>query len=329
MDTIPEFSRAARRIPAIAVGTIAGGRTDITGTGDAAVDPAGLCWEIGSITKVFTGILLADLALRSEVSLDDPIGRFLPSTETLPPPEVQPKLEDLATHTAGLPRLPLGMVRQVKDEDDPYAALTPEEVYGYLGPKTARPRRPRRRYSNFGVGLLGHLLARAAGTSYAALLDERVLRPLGLEETRVSGCGDDRSPVPGFRRGKPTPPWTFGALEGAGALRSTVPDLLRFAAACLDPPTGPAGAALRLSMRIHLGKQGPRGAMGLGWMIRTPPGNRRRAAWHNGGTYGAASFLAIGLDAPVAVAAVGNVGPGLFASPLDRAGWALFDRIGR
>jgi D-alanyl-D-alanine-carboxypeptidase/D-alanyl-D-alanine-endopeptidase len=324
MDLSAHFRRASRSIPIIAAGTLRAGGIDVAAKGD--LDPETSCWEIGSITKVFTGVLLAEMSLRGHVALDDPIGAYLPGDLDLPPISRQPTLLDLATHTAGLPRLPLEMVRTVRRSADPYAELTYDDVLRHLGPRTTRPRRPRRRYSNFGMGLLGHLLATAAGQPYAEVLAERVLDPLGLCETRVGGCGDERPAVQGIRRKDPTPAWTFGALHGAGALRSTVPDLLRFAAACIDPPAGSVGEALRSSRRTHRGGSGPRGGTGLGWMIRTPPGRRPAATWHTGGTYGAASFLAVGIDRPIAVVAFGNRGPGLIG-PLDAPSWSLFDSL--
>ena len=178
------------------------------------------------------------------------------------------------------------------------------------------------------MGLLGHLLARAAGRPYEALVEERLLVPLGLTATGVGGCGPGTTPVPGFRKGKPTPPWTFGALAGAGALRSTAADLLAFAGACLDPPPGALGEALALARRpFHRGRL-PFAAVGLGWMLRTRDRRRRptEVCWHNGGTYGGSSFLAVDVPRRLAVVTLGNAGPGLLA-PLDGPSWALLDSL--
>ncbi len=330
MDPVPRhFARALRKVPGIVVGVLAGDRAEVTALGslEAEPDPASLCWEIGSITKVFTGLLLAEMSVRGEVGLDDPIGRHLPdpAAARLPALDLQPTLAHLATHTAGLPRLPLAIIRQGRGSADPYARLTEEQVFASLGPKTRRPRRPRSRYSNFGMGLLGHLLARAGGRPYGALVEERLLAPLGMRATAVGGCGENSAPVPGFRKGRPTPPWTFGALEGAGALRSTAADLLTFARACLDPPEGTLGETLDLARRpFHRGRL-PFAAVGLGWMLRTRDHRRRptETCWHDGGTYGASSFLAVDVLRRFAVVAVGNAGPRLIP-PLDGPSWALF-----
>lgn len=331
-DLPRQFAPVLRKVPGIVVGVLQDDRSEITALGSVAgeTDPASLCWEIGSITKVFTGVLLAEMSLRGEVRLDDPIGRYLPdaAASRLPVLERQPTLTHLATHTAGLPRVPWALLRKVKGSPDPYSRLTEDQILACLGPGTRRPRRPRSRYSNFGMGLLGHLLARAAGRSFQALVAERLLTPLGLTATRVGGCGPGTEPVPGFRKGKPTPPWTFGALEGAGALRSTAADLLGFAAACLDPPDGITGEALALARRpFHRGRL-PFAAVGLGWMLRTRDRHRQptEVCWHNGGTYGGSSFLAVDVPRRLAVVTLGNAGPGLLA-PLDGPSWALLDSL--
>lgn len=331
-DPAPLFARTLRRVPGIVVGSLHEDRPEVTALGSVAgePDPASLCWEIGSITKVFTGLLLAEMSLRGEVRLDAPIGGYLPdeAAARLPGPERQPTLADLATHTSGLPRLPWALIRSVRRSPDPYSHLTEEQILACLGPRTRRPRRPRFRYSNFGMGLLGHLLARAAQQPYPTLVEERLLRPLGMAATRAGACGPGSIPVPGFRRGKPTPPWTFGALQGAGALRSTAGDLLVFAAACLEPPPGVLGEALTLARRPHRQGRLPFAAAGLGWMLRTGDRHRRSAGvcWHNGGTYGGSSFLAIDPARRLAVVALGNSGPG-WLGPLDGPSWRLLDAL--
>ena len=332
MDIIrTHFTPALRKVPGIVVGVLEKDELDIVslGTVETAPDPGSLCWEIGSITKVFTGLLLADMSLRGEIGLDDPIGRHLPDPVARRLPALQPTLTDLATHTSGLPRLPMSICRMAKKSDNPYSRLTEDDVFDYLGAKTKRPRRRKSRYSNYGMGLLGHLLARTGGQPYAALLEERILAPLGMSATQIGSCGEGTATVQGFRKGQPTPPWTFGALEGAGGLRSTVDDLTAFARACIDPPGGTVGEALQLANQPFHRTRTPAGNKGLGWMLRTRDRKKRttETTWHNGGTYGAASFLAVDPPRSTAIVAFGNTGPGLFA-PLDGPSWAVFDSLG-
>jgi CubicO group peptidase (beta-lactamase class C family) len=149
-----------------------------------------------------------------------------------------------------------------------------------------------------------------------------------MYHTGVGECGRRTGVVQGFRRGRPTPPWTFGALHGAGALRSTVGDLLVFARACIEPPQGILGETLDLAGQTFHGGSGPSGGMGLGWMIRAQPRTRGGGAalWHDGGTYGSSSFLAVDPESAVAVVSLGNAGPRLIP-PLDGPSWKLFDSL--
>ena len=326
-----QFNRALRKVPGMVVGVLNDDTFDSValGTVEDEPDPASLCWEIGSITKVFTGLLLADMSIRGEVGLNDAIGLHLPDhvAERLPGVNRQPTLVDLSTHTAGFPRLPMSIYRRARTSDNPYSQLTEDDVFAYLGAKTKRPSRARSRYSNYGMGLLGHLLARAAGVSYATLIEQRILGPLGMTATKIGSCGDGTITVQGFRKGKPAPAWTFGALEAAGGLRSTVNDLTDFARSCIDPPDGAVGEALRVAGEIFHRSKVPSGNMGLGWMLRSRPGQSQATRWHNGGTFGSSSFLAVDPALGRAVVAFGNAGPGLLP-PLDGPAWALFDSFG-
>jgi CubicO group peptidase (beta-lactamase class C family) len=333
MESVREhFVSALRRVPGIVVGVSDTDRLEVTalGTLEHEPDPASLCWEIGSITKVFTGVLLAEMSIRGEVGLNDPIGLHLPDSVAarLPADALQPTLTDLATHTAGFPRLPLAIIRLAKGSDDPYSKLTKDDVLAYLGQRTKRPRRRRSRYSNYGMGLLGQLLAGVAGMPYSMLIEERLLSPLGMTATGLGNCGNGTNPVQGFRKGAPTPPWTFGALEGAGALRSTVNDLVTFARGCLDPPDGTIVESLELARRPFYRSRRQIDDKGLGWMLRSRARHKRptETIWHNGGTFGASSFLAIDVLKKRAVIALGNAGPRVIP-PLDSPSWAVFDSL--
>jgi len=320
---LTRFERLSRKkMPAIVVGTLVAGEVEYAGVGTIASEahPEYLLWEIGSITKVFTAILLAEASLRGEVGLDDPIGLHLPAEVAARLPAHQPTLTDLATHTSGLPRIPWAWLRKIKGPD-PYSHLTEQDVWDALGPKARRPRKRRPRYSNFGMGLLGHILGRVSGVPYETLVMERVVTPLGMHHTGIGTMGV----VPGVRKGKPTPPWTFGAVAGAGALRSTAADLITFARANLSPPPGRLGEAMTLAMQPAWSGRVARA--GLGWQIRIGrSGSPSTTVWHNGGTYGGSSFLALDPARALAVVALGNTGPGLLG-PLDGAAWRLFDQL--
>ena len=192
-------------------------------TGDAV-------FELGSITKVVTGLLLADAVTRGEVTLETPLADCLPGAR----PASHIALGDLAAHTAGLPRLPLAFIRRkglLGDRTDPYADTTVEELVDDLA--SVRLRGPSMRYSNFGAALLGQALAAHSGTPYEQLVEDRVLRPLGVEEVWVRNAPAVAQPHD--RRGRPVQAWTLGAYAPAGCLRGTARGALALSMACLSP----------------------------------------------------------------------------------------------
>jgi CubicO group peptidase (beta-lactamase class C family) len=274
----------------------------------ASVGPvdSGAVFELGSITKVVTGMLLADAVVRGDVRLDTTLDECLPGARAL-------RLGDLASHSSGLPRLPLALLRRRRfgADTDPYAATTVDELLADLA--AVRLRRPRVRYSNFGMALLGQALAARLGAPYEQLAEERVLGPLGLEELWVRGAPTVAQPHD--RRGRPVGAWDFGAYAPVGCVRGTVRGALALPAACLRPPAAMAEAvALALTPRA-----GGRGfSVGLGW-LRSPAPRGARMWWHNGGTLGSAAFTGFIAERDLAVAAVSNSAKGVDTAA--RAAW--------
>ena len=143
-------------------------------------------FEIGSISKVFTSLVLADMVSRKEVTLDDPAAKYLPEHVRMPERSGKPiTLLDLATHSSGLPNVPSNMTR--KDPANPYADYSVDDLYEFLSGYTL-PRDPGSEveYSNLGAGLLGHILACRAGTDYESLVRSRITRPLGMPDTGIT-----------------------------------------------------------------------------------------------------------------------------------------------
>jgi serine-type D-Ala-D-Ala carboxypeptidase/endopeptidase len=259
-------------------------------------------FEIGSITKVFTVALLGDMVNRGEVALDDPVQKYLPPGVAVPQRNGrQITLVDLATHTSGLPRLPTNM--QPRDPMNPYADYTAERLYSFLnGAQLTRDVGSTHEYSNLGVGLLGHALVRRGGKSYEALVTERILKPLGMVHTAVTltpwmqahlALGHDAA-------GNVVPNWDIGVLEGAGALRSTANDMLRFARANLDPSQNRLARILRDTHQVRAPTGRSDMSMALGWLVRQVDGHA--IVWHNGGTGGYRTW--IGFDETRRIAAV-------------------------
>jgi serine-type D-Ala-D-Ala carboxypeptidase/endopeptidase len=267
--------------------------------------------EIGSVTKVFTALLLADMAERHEVQLDDPIARHLPPAVAQACPAADRiTLRQLATHTSGLPRLPRNLVPlMLRHPADPYAGYSTEHLYRALR-KASNPAPAAYLYSNYGFGLLGHLLSHTAGRPYAELLAQRITGPLGLTETMI-GVPDGYTAATGHRRGRPTARWRQDALAGAGALNSTAADLARFLSASLHPEATGVRPAIEAIQHPAEGRQ-----TGLGWHIRSPAG--RPVLWHNGATGGFSAMLALDRDAGCAIGAVATSAPAPH-HPLDTA----------
>ena len=154
--------------------------------GDARALNGDTVFEIGSVTKVFTSLLLADMVQRGEVALTDPVAKYLPPGVKVPQRNGrQITLEDLATHTSGLPRLPSNL--KPKDAANPYADYTVAQMYEFLASyELPRDIGTKYEYSNLGGGLLGHALALRAGQDYESLVRSRITAPLGMKDTSIA-----------------------------------------------------------------------------------------------------------------------------------------------
>ena len=262
-------------------------------------------YEIGSITKVFTGILLGHAVNEGRVRLDQPIGsiaEYILGKETR---SIQ--LVQLATHTSGLPRMPGNW--QPFDQRKPYQDYDREMLMQFLSSfKPDRTRDPRMEYSNLGFGLLGELLSLQADQDYETLVREKITRPLGMTDTTITLSADQKKRFAPPHNADMVDefPWEFDVLAGAGAIRSTTSDMLRFARAAMNPPADQLGRAIELSWKQHLPSREGRFAMGLGWHIARDGTTR----WHNGQTGGYHSALYINRESRIAVIVLCNTATG-------------------
>jgi CubicO group peptidase (beta-lactamase class C family) len=273
-----------------------------TRKGSKTPPSADTVYEIGSVSKAFTGVLLADMVQRKLVGLEDPVQNYVPDSIRVPVAENEPAtLLHLATHVSGLPRMPGNF--KPADPGNPYADYTAEMMFKFLGDHTLRRRPGKHEYSNYGMGLLGELLARKAGSSYEALLVQRICQPLGMDDTRVelSRKMRERMAPPYNAALESDRNWDFDAMAGAGGIRSTCSDMLKFIRANLAEADNALAGALRLSHeKRHAMENGL--AMGLGWHIARDGITR----WHNGMTGGYHCWLAVVPDSGIGVVVVAN-----------------------
>jgi CubicO group peptidase (beta-lactamase class C family) len=252
-------------------------------------------FEIGSITKVFTGLLLAHMVERGEVALDDPVVKYPPARVTAPERDGrQITLIDLATHTAGLPRWPDDIAPgdlSPKDWSNPYTDYTVEQLHAFLSRyRLRRDIGASHAYSNLGMGLLGRALAHRAGLDFESLVRERITGPLGMADTAIALSSDQaaRFATGHDQARRPVAAWDMPTFAGAGALRSTAGDLLTFLAAELgftETPLKAAMAAQTLPRR-------PSDAdyiQTLGWRVDPEPAGE--IVWHGGATGGFRCFM--------------------------------------
>jgi CubicO group peptidase (beta-lactamase class C family) len=281
-----------------------------SGTFDSA-DPrpitADTTFEIGSISKVFTALLLAESERLGKVGRNDPAALYLlPKADPAQASLAKVTLLSLTTHTSGLPRLPSNIGRKPDAMADPYATYDRTLLVEAL-----RSHGPAAKvgadgsYSNFGAAVLGEALGAAWGTTYAEALDQHVLAPLGMKRTSV-GIAGQPPPIdlaPGHNSGKRVPNWTFQAFAAAGAIRSSARDMALFLKAALRGPNSPLRAAFEMT-ETPLRPFEAGGQVGMGWLI--PDDTENPYVWHNGATAGSHSYLAVSFKAKAGIVILAN-----------------------
>jgi len=248
-------------------------------------------FEIGSVTKTFTTLLLAEMVEDGEVGLGDRIEGYLPEDVTAPSFWDQSiRLVDLATHTSGLPDIPSNL--RPADELNPYADYTVEQMYAALEEYTL-PRKPGEvyEYSNWGMGLLGHILALRSGMSYEELVVTRITDELGMPDTRITLTPRMQEHMAtGYRDKVPFPLWDIPTLAGAGALRSTARDLLTYLAANMGLQESRLYSAMQVTHQFRHVLNTGNMQIGLGWHILVLD-DGQKIIEHHGGTGGFASYV--------------------------------------
>jgi serine-type D-Ala-D-Ala carboxypeptidase/endopeptidase len=259
---------------------------------DPAPPTRATLFEIGSLTKLFTATLLADAMQRKEVHIKDTVQSILPDVKIPTRHQKQITLEHLATHTSGLPRIPL--VLRLKSLDDPYADENEQRLYGVLDGLVLKSDPGKTsRYSNLGFALLGNALSHKLNDDYESLIIRRICDPLNLPDTRITLSESQQHRLaPGHRDGEIAPYWHFTAYAPCGALHSTAADLARFLRANMNLDKTPLAETLAVARRprFTMDKDAdPR--IGLAWMTQPLDDTTDTLTWHNGGTGGFSSFL--------------------------------------
>jgi len=288
-------------------------------------------FEIGSITKVFTALALACMVHEGALALDDPVRKFLPP-EVVPGPSQPPEITllNLATHTSGLPRLPANFAPDARS--NPYYHYKAEHLYCWLSRRGLRNSRvPKYRYSNIGYALLGHVLSLCVRQPYTELIHLRILSPLSLSDTTSTLSPEQQTRLAAGHTltGKPSSNWQWNVCAPAGALYSTVSDMLRFLAVHLaisrisgtghssdtkcsyiDTVSHELASAIALTIEPRASVR--RGYIGLGWHLKADSD----FCWHNGATGGYSSYVSFSGKKQIGVVVVANRSTGLLTTRL-------------
>lgn len=252
-------------------------------------------FEIGSITKTFTGLTLASLVNDGTLRLDQTVREFVPKKTELDESISGITLEQLATHTSGLPRIAPTTFLKGLISTRPYGGSRATLNWNLsVLPPVSPSEHPS--YSNLGVGLLGDIISRVEKKPFEDVVRERITGRLRLNDT-VAKLSDDQSArlAPGFLGKSPQKPWSnMGTGVAAGGFRSTVHDLLSYAEAIIEPPDEHFAAALDLALQPRVryeDEDAPH--VGLCWHMESEEDSVPKLVWHTGGTFGHLTALYI------------------------------------
>ncbi|MBL4605448.1 MAG: serine hydrolase [Flavobacteriaceae bacterium] len=247
-------------------------------------------FEIGSISKTFTGILLADMVVKGEVSLDDSLQQFLPNGITAPSRNGKSiRLVNMSNHTSSLPDMPNNLIST--NPSNPYKDYSEKQLYNFLDSyKLTWDIDSKQEYSNYAVGLLGHILAAKEQTNYENLMMQVIAKPLELENTRILFTSQMiENLAMGHHEGREVENWDLTTFAGAGGIRSTAVDMLKYLAVNMGLEKSNLYPAMKLSHKNSSSKESRR-IIGLGWFT-AKANDDLEIVWHNGGTAGYRAFV--------------------------------------
>ena len=271
--------------------------------GKSAPPNAHTVYEIGSITKVFTHLLLAEMVAENKVSYQTTLAELLPSLAFANPKVGEITLLELATHTSGLPRLPANLA--ARNPADPYAEYDEDKLLTALREIPANDTLDKDfGYSNFAVGLLGYLLGQVEGKGYGHALGKYVLTPLEMHDTQLKDTPEQAPRLAPPRAGNSiVSPWHLNSLSGAGEIRSTAAELVKLIQLYFQPKSSPLNHDLSKDLEVaHT--MSPTSALTPVWF--RAQNNDQIAYWHNGGTGGYRSFIGFNPDSKTGVILLSN-----------------------
>lgn len=286
------------------------------------IDNSDQAFEIGSLSKVFTSTLLADLSTENKLQIDDPIQHYLdfPLNDSL-----RITFRQLANHTSGLPRIPSGFVwESLWHLDNPYKDYDEEKLREYMSKEMTLNGRADStfQYSNIGAGILGYVLTQVEGKPYEEMLQQRIFAPLNMPNSTTRRQLVEDILVQGLnKRGNPTSNWDLGALPGAGAIVSTAEDLAKYAQANFNPKNEAMKLQQKKTYTVNESRD-----MGLGWFIRNQ--DNKQLHWHSGGTGGYRSIMVLDVTDRNGVVVLSNISSGHEqAGRISSLGFALLQSI--
>src|SRR5688572_7652773 len=267
-----------------------------------SIDNTKSVFEIGSITKVFTATLLSDFVTTGKIQLDEKINDKL---NVRLKDEILISYKQLSNHTSGLPRMPGNFAMSAMlSPANPYKNYGPDQLKEYLTDKLTVAQAPGEKYeySNLGAGLLGYALGGLAHADYQSLLKENIFSRYNMTSTTTQRTEVEKQLVRGLDTvGDVTSNWDLGALVIAGGILSTVEDLSKFGLAQFDA----ANKELELT-RVPTFKISETMEIGLGWhIIKAESGATWH--WHNGGTGGYTSSMALDVQRKNGIVILSNV----------------------
>ena len=275
-------------------------------------------YEIGSISKVFTAILLAQQVVDGKMKLDDPIKKYLPAEVKVPQKgTAEITLGNLSDHTSGLPRMPNNFTPA--NPNNPYADYTVKQMLEFIsGYELTRDVGAGYEYSNLAQGLLGYILSQNASTTYEDLMVKSIASPLGMKETEITFDETmNKNLAMGHSNRKQVENWDIPTFAGAGAIRSSTSDMLKFLAANMNLKKTSLRKAMDLTHQVRHDKAGKM-RVGLGWHIAK--GKNGDVLWHNGGTGGYRTFAGFVKETGMGIVVLTNSNKGA-----DDLGFHLLD----